>query len=77
MAGFDVGETVCWKWGSGTASGEIRERFVSKVTRTIKGSDITRNASEDDPAYLIVQDDSAEVLKGHSEVHRLDGHGKG
>ena len=41
-----------------------------KVTRTIKGSEITRNGSDDDPAYEIEQDDGTTVLKLRSEVER-------
>ncbi len=70
MCGFDIGAAVTWKWGQGTASGTIRERFEDKVTRTIKGSEITRNGSSEEPAYLIEQDDGDKVLKGHSEVER-------
>lgn len=63
-----VGDTVEWKWGSGTASGTIVERFTDKVTRTIKGSEVTRNATEGDPAYLLEQDDGDIVLKSASEL---------
>lgn len=63
-----IGETVEWKWGGGTGSGKIAERFTEKVTRTIKGSEITRNASDDDPAYMIEQDDGDRVLKLASEL---------
>ncbi len=67
-----IGDTVRWKWGSGHASGTVRERFTDKVTRTIKGSEITRNASNDEPAYLIEQDDGDEVLKSGSEIEKVD-----
>lgn len=63
-----IGDTVEWNWGSGTASGTVRSRFTSKVTRTIKGTDVTREASEDEPAYLIEQDDGDEVLKSVTEL---------
>ncbi len=63
-----VGDTVEWNWGSGTASGKIVERFTDKVTRTIKGTEVTRNATEDDPAYLVEQDDGDNVLKSASEL---------
>lgn len=68
--GFDihVGDKVEWEWGEGTASGEVVERFTEDVTRTIDGNEVTRNASEDDPAYLIEQDDGQRVLKSASEL---------
>ncbi|KNC82936.1 hypothetical protein SARC_04783 [Sphaeroforma arctica JP610] len=66
--GLSEGSTVSWSWGNGTGTGTIKEVHTEKVTKTIKGSEITRNGSEDDPAYFIEQDDGSEVLKGHSEV---------
>ena len=70
MAGYKTGTTVTWKWGNGTASGDITERFTQDVTRTIKGNEVTRKASQDEPAYMIEQDDGDKVLKSHSEVSR-------
>tara|TARA_R110002096_G_scaffold14879_2_gene52561 strand:+ start:918 stop:1067 length:150 start_codon:yes stop_codon:yes gene_type:complete len=46
----------------------VTERFTKSVTRTLKGSEVTRNGSDDDPALLIEQDDGDEVLKLSSEV---------
>ncbi|MBO1756008.1 DUF2945 domain-containing protein [Allobranchiibius sp. CTAmp26] len=64
------GSTVSWKWGQGTAEGTVTAVHHDTVTRTIKGSEITRNGSDDDPAYEIEQDDGTTVLKLHSEVER-------
>lgn len=68
MADIEIGDEVEWNWGSGTASGTVKERFTSKTTRTIDGNEVTRNATDDDPAYLIEQDDGDEVLKSGSEL---------
>jgi len=38
------------------------------VTRTIDGTEVTRDASEDEPAYMIKQDDGGKVLKSASEL---------
>mgnify|MGYP000409396712 CR=1 FL=1 len=65
---FHIGDTVEWNWGDGTGSGEISERFTSDVTRTIDGTEVTRNASEDEPAYMIEQEDGGRVLKSASEL---------
>ena len=70
MATYSKGDTVSWSWGSGTAKGTVTESFTEKVTRTIKGSEITRNATEDEPAYLIEQDDGDRVLKSASEIEK-------
>ncbi len=68
MKSYSKGTQVRWKWGNGTASGKIVQIFTDDVTKTIKGTDVVRNASSDDPAYLIEQDDGDQVLKGHDEV---------
>lgn len=67
---FDEGDTVQWNWGNGTGTGTVTRKYTQKITRTIKGSEITRNASDDDPAYLIEQEDGDEVLKSGTELDR-------
>ena len=62
------GTEVTWKWGKGTAKGKVKESFPHEVTRKLKGSEITRKGSKDDPALLIEQEDGNEVLKLSSEV---------
>lgn len=68
MSSFRKGQKVQWKWGNGTGEGKIAETFTSDVTRKLKGSEVTRNATEDEPAYLIRQEDGAEVLKSCTEI---------
>ena len=63
-----IGDQLTWKWGNGTASGKVVERFTSRVTRKIDGTEIVRDADEDEPAYRIEQDHSQEVLKSGSEL---------
>ncbi len=67
---YKKGDEVTWKWGSGSASGKVQEKFTKKVTRTIKGNEITRNATDDEPAYLIEQEDGDKVLKSESELEK-------
>lgn len=67
---YNVGDTVKWEWADGSATGEIKKIYTEKVTRTIKGSEITRRASNDCPAYYIEQSDGDSVLKSHSEVNK-------
>ncbi len=64
------GTKVKWKWGSGYGSGTIKSIFHEKTTRKIKGSEITRNGSQDDPALYIEQEDGDHVLKLQSEVEK-------
>lgn len=69
---FRTDQYVQWNWGSGTAKGQIKERFEREVTRTLKDSEVTRDGSEDNPAYLIRQEDGDEVLKLGSELQAQD-----
>jgi hypothetical protein len=62
------GSTVSWKWGSSTAEGKVTEVHKDKVTRQSKGEKITRNGTDDDPAYVIEQEDGTTVLKLKSEL---------
>jgi hypothetical protein len=65
---FRKGSKVKWKWGAHEAEGVIAERFTRKVTRTIKGEKIVRNATEAEPAYLVEQEDGGRALKSASEL---------
>ena len=65
---IDIRDSVSWKWGEGTASGTVTERFTDDVTRTIDGTEVSRNASDEEPAYLIEQSDGQRVLKSASEL---------
>ncbi|PYE84315.1 DUF2945 domain-containing protein [Pseudoroseicyclus aestuarii] len=70
MADYKDGDTVKWNWSGSTASGTVKKKYTGKITRKIKGTEVTRNASEDDPAYLIEKDDGDEVLKSGSELSK-------
>lgn len=65
---FKIGDTVEWNWGNGTGNGTITEVYTEEVIKTLQGSEVKRNATGEDPAYLIEQDDGDEVLKSHSEL---------
>ena len=64
------GETVHWKWGASEAEGKIVREHTEPVTKTIKGAKVKRNASKDEPAYEIKQEDGGKVLKSESELKR-------
>ena len=59
---------VEWNWGSGTGTGKVVESYTQEVTKTLSGSEVTRKADSENPAYLIEQDDGDQVLKSHSEL---------
>lgn len=63
------GSPVSWKWGNGTAEGKVKEIHREKITKKIKGSQVTRNGTSDNPAYLIEQEDGTELLKLRSELN--------
>ncbi|HSJ68778.1 MAG TPA: DUF2945 domain-containing protein [Anditalea sp.] len=65
------GSNVKWKWGSGTAEGKVLDTYDKEVSKTIKGSKITRKGSSDDKALYIEQSDGDKVLKLESEVEKL------
>ncbi|EMI52246.1 hypervirulence associated TUDOR domain-containing protein [Rhodopirellula sallentina] len=65
---FQVNQYVKWNYGNGTAEGQIKESYKEKVTKTIKGNEVTRNASDDEPAYLVEQEDGDQALKSESEL---------
>ncbi|MDO9355565.1 MAG: DUF2945 domain-containing protein [Solirubrobacteraceae bacterium] len=62
------GSKVKWTWGSSTAEGTVVATHHDRIERTIKGSSITRNGTDDDPALEIEQEDGTPVLKLRSEV---------
>lgn len=62
------GTQVSWKYGTGTAIGKIESVHKEPIKRTLKGSEIHRNGSPDDPALVIVQENGDKVLKLQSEV---------
>ncbi len=67
---YNQGDKVEWNWGNGTAKGTVEKVYTSKVTRKINGTEVTRNASNDNPAYYIEQSDEGAALKSHSEVNK-------
>jgi hypothetical protein len=69
-ASFSKGDHVSWKWGAHTVEGIVAERFTSRVERKIKGANVVRNASEDEPAYLVRQNDGGQALKSVSELSK-------
>ena len=59
---YQTDQYVEWNWGNGKG----------KVTRTLQGTEVTKDGDEDNPAYLIKQDDGDEVLKRGSELSAQD-----
>lgn len=70
MATVSEGDRVSWSWGNGRAQGKVEKTYTSKITRKIKGTEVTKNGTEDNPAVYIEQDDGGAVLKLASEVQK-------
>ncbi len=68
MTRYDKGDRVRWNWGNGTAEGTVQASYTERVEKTIDGATVVRDADDDNPAYLIQQDDDQRVLKSHSEL---------
>ncbi|WP_146576970.1 HVA1 family protein [Neorhodopirellula pilleata] len=49
--------------GNGHWRGEVQSVFTKKVPRKIDGSEVTRDGSEEIPAYYLKVDESNNVLK--------------
>ncbi|WP_116081951.1 DUF2945 domain-containing protein [Tropicimonas sp. IMCC34011] len=67
---YKEGDKLQWNWGNGTGTGTVSKVYTQKITKKIKGNEVTRDASEDEPAYLLKQEDGTEVLKSESEVKK-------
>lgn len=70
MSGYSESTKVKWNWRQGTGTGKVETVYTDDATRIIKGTEVTRNASVDEPAYYIKQDDGDAVLKSNSEVEK-------
>ncbi|WP_425052914.1 DUF2945 domain-containing protein [Psychromarinibacter sp. S121] len=68
MAKYGEGDKVEWNWGNGTGTGTVQTVYTRKTTIKAQGSEVTRDADEDNPAYRIEQSDGDEVLKSESEL---------
>lgn len=65
------GTDVSWAWGAHRAKGRVEQVFTSPVSRTIRGTRVRRNASPENPAYLVTQPNGGYALKSHGELERL------
>lgn len=64
------GDTVHWNWGKSEADGKIEQKFTEPVTKKIKGTEVKRNASKENPAYLVKQENGNKVIKSESELKK-------
>lgn len=65
---YAVGSAAQWKWMGRLIDGEVKEIYFEPVAKTIKGKVIKRNASQENPAYLLQSEAGNYALKLHSEL---------
>lgn len=53
MSDIQKGDHVAWNWGSSHAEGTVSEKSTEKLTIESKGKQVTRNGTEDNPAFKI------------------------
>lgn len=68
MKPFKKKTPVQWKWAGGKVSGVVEEIFLESITKTIKGSKITRHGSPEKPAYLVRSEAGNIALKLQTEL---------
>lgn len=66
-----ISTTVTWNWGQGHPKGKVVKQFQAPIRTKFKGKKITRKGTQENPAYLIEQEDGIQVLKLHSELNFL------
>lgn len=64
------GDTVHWSWGASEAEGKIVKANERPVEKTIKGAHVKRNATKENPAFEIEQENGSKVLKSKSELKK-------
>ncbi len=62
------GDEVEWDWDHGTAMGVVQSVYARKTTCILKGAEISRKGSNDNPALYIKQKDGSAILRLASEV---------
>ncbi|MBS1302228.1 DUF2945 domain-containing protein [Loktanella sp. SALINAS62] len=70
MSSINEGDRVKWNWGSGTGTGKVTQKYTQKRTLKISGTEITRDASAEEPSFRIEQDDGDEVFKSITEIEK-------
>jgi phage terminase small subunit len=68
MKSLKVGTKVQWKWLGKPILGQVEAVFKEKTTQVIKGKKIVRNASDENPAYLVKSEAGNLALKLGSEL---------
>ncbi len=65
---YQVGDKVQWKWLGRPIVGTVEQIFTDTVIQEIKGKQIKRKGSQDNPAYLVKSAAGNLALKLQSEL---------
>ncbi len=65
---YQVGDKVQWKWLGRLIVGSVEQIFTETVIQEIKGKQIKRKGSQDNPAYLVKSAAGNLALKLQSEL---------
>lgn len=65
---FKIGAKIQWKWLGRPILGVVKEVHTEKITRTIKGKQIVRKGSKENPAYVVESEAGNTALKLGSEL---------
>ncbi len=65
---FPPGAHVTWKWGEQILHGIVQKVFTHRIERTMKGATVTRDASKENPAYLVQLDDGDDIFLSHNDL---------
>ena len=65
---FKKSARVQWNWLGRSVKGKVLESFAKPVMRVIKGKEIKRNGSAENPAYLVISESGNRALKLGSEL---------
>ena len=67
---FKEGDEVRWACSDGHGLGVVQSVFDEKTTPKIKGTEVMRNGTKDDPAIYFKQEDGDAVVKLASKIKK-------
>ena len=73
MVGVGLSRVSYCGWCRGHIEGTVKEVHTDHVTKTLKGKEISRNGTEDNPAYYVERGQGKTgVVKRETELEKLD-----
>ncbi|WP_157524014.1 hypervirulence associated TUDOR domain-containing protein [Mucilaginibacter ginkgonis] len=64
------GDTVHWEWGAHEAEGKVVKKETKTVNKRIKGAEVKRKGTKEEPAVTLKTDKGQTVLKSESELKK-------